>query len=399
MKKFLITALSLVCFTSVFMSCSDDDDNKGNNGNGYDGYPYSELTQQQQKEKLNEDGLKFIAEMQDLSDEKGVGLLTTFYMLTDMSNPGGSSEPDANDAIVDSQRAIAVDNIININEFYGKYTWDAEIQEWEISESADKLVFEFPASLDAETNNGKIEITGVASDVNYDGYQLPKELNAKLFVDNLDAGSITVKSNIVSGTSIPSTAEATFVFGKYKLAMNADKGNTNKATVKLTKDSKTLLDGNVNLVANLDEWVNKGDDYVPSSANGGIKILSILEMSVKSANIAKIAEEVYVIEKKYNAMEEWTSDLEKAETDEIVAVYNKYMDAGLVSLDDKTAIATLVASTREETYGSYKYYYQDYALKFHDDSEAYLDVYFGTGFSKVINAINDFIESFVPAYN
>lgn len=366
MKKLLLTALSLFCLTFVFVSCSSDDDNGGVNGGKYENTPYSKLTAEAQKEKLSDDAISFLTEMDGLADVKSLNVLKAFYGIC--NTYGGPDLPNS---------PAAGKDVIYINDFYGKYTFNPTTGEWNKTASADKLVLSFPVS---ETSNGEITATGVASNIEADSIQIPRELNAKVYQDSKEVGSVQVKANLANLESIPSSASVKFTLDSYEFTTSVTKGGTNTASMKLTKGSKVLVDGKASLVANLDELV---DDNANSIKVGNVEISLLDKLALAGkVDFPNLAKAQYVVEE---TLQEGT----KAYAEAMAAAQNKYAKLDLVSTKEGTKIAKVTSIAVSSPYG---WYNTVDALQFNDSTIVQGDVYFGEGFDTVISKGTDLVN-------
>ncbi len=395
MKKFLIYALSLIFVSSAFISCSDDDDDNGKIPG--DDWNYSSLTPEQQKEKLSEEALGLLSEMQDLSNAKGVELLTTFYFLSDYLFDDDDEVSVSNQT---QKNIFSVKSALDIADLLGKYTWNVQTQSFDW-EPAENIVIEIPSSLTSIENDGKIEanilgITNIGQEI------LPTEVSIKMYVAGKEEGSITAKATYGS-TVIPNTAQATFVIDQYTVTANASKGSTNKAEVTLKKGSKTLIEGNATATGDVDKVV-AGTAY-PEGGEAVVKITDNLQVSGE-IEYAKMAAAMYALEeeaeKKYKEEGAWTNELEEWYSKEYVKIQNQYIDANLISRSNKYKIAQLEFISVDDSYtwGSTTYtdFYEVPALRFNDNTVIEAEVYFGTGFDKVLAALNELILEFYPEF-
>ncbi len=403
MKKYLYTLLLATFLLPTFYSCSSDSDSDDNNGteNGnYKDYPYSQLTTEQQKKKLETDANQFITKIDALTNAKSVELLRIFNELCEISDP---ELPTSKDPA----------SIIAIKDFYGKYTWDFKTSTWSKSESADKLVFILPATTASRKdskNDGKIEVTGVSSGSDLDGYQLPKELKALLYASDAKVGTINVNATEVNSANLPKTAKIEYIFDNYTFVLEAEKGTENKSTFSLKNGSEIIMEGVANLAGNLVELVN-GNNSNLGKGSSEIKLLNNLVV-IGEGDLGKTFKDLDAIDKTYSKEHgdkwNWTAEIEKKYYEEKAAVWNNNMAGSLVSRDDKTKIAEIKVRIKEDKYtytmpnpetGKEETYTDiDYnetiGLKFKDETIVDMEVYFGEGFDTVIKKWNDFITKF-----
>lgn len=383
MRKFYFMSMLLaILLVPVLSSCSSDDDDNGKGD--YTEYPYSSLTPEQQKEKLAADANTFITKVDGLSTSKGVKLISSLNDLPDLPDFTTSSASDKK--VKDS----SIEKIIEINEFHGTYTWNFTTEDWDKTEATDKLTLLLPASEAsrlANKNDGKIEVTGVASEATTDnGYRLPKELKALLFVDNANVGTINVSATEVSADNYPKSANVSITLEDYTISMSAEKGSNNKTSFSFKKGNESLLEGTANLNGNLEE----DKDYGESAAE--VKIMDNLLVAHKG-DLGKVFSEYEKIDVKYDDVD-WTETIDKAYYEEKVAAWNNNMTSSLVSRKDETKIADMILMLYVEKEGQYTYYDQVPAFKFNDDTIVDMEVYFGKGFDNVLSNWEDFINKF-----
>ena len=103
-------------------------------------------------------------------------------------------------------------------------------------------------------------------------------------------------------------------------------------------------------------------------------------------------------EDKYGYSYDWSDAVNEAYMKEAVALFNKYANLYLVSTKDKCKIADVEISyaKEEECWSGYceTYYYTDFLLVFNDMTKVSAEVFFGSGFNKVIDAWMDFLSNF-----
>lgn len=386
MRKFYFILLFAAVALMPFMSaCSSSDDDSDGEGTDYLDYPYSSLNVSQQKEKLSQDARVLINKMNGLQDSKALALLV---QLSSMST---FFESD-----VDEPVTPFVKTITEINEFYGKYTWDFDKEDWVKSESTDKLVLIFPASSASDSsrkNDGKVEVTGVASSATTDdGYRLPKELNAQLYVDDKKVGSVSVNAVDISDSVLPKAAKIVIALENYTLSMEATKGSVNTASFAFTRANDILLEGAANLQADLDDIVVEDGDGSIGESVVEVRILDNLLIAHKG-NVGELLKGYDRIEKEFENSN-WTEAVDKSYCEKRIAVWNTQMKSALVARADEAKIADVISVLYVDEYSGRKDYSDDMGFKFNDSTIVNADVFFGEGFSAVVSAWEDFIEDF-----
>ncbi|MDU1890011.1 MAG: hypothetical protein E6767_04915 [Dysgonomonas sp.] len=386
MKKYLLFLMMTVFLASFFVACSDDDDPKPG-----EEVP-TDLTPEEIKTEIANDAQALLTKMKGLNNSKGLELMSVFANLFEAFN--NQETPDYGRKVKKSTGDILLDS-----DFYGEYSWDSVNSEWTLSkELADKLVFVLPASstsMEAGENDGKIEITRVDSDVEKDGHKIPKSVNAVLYVNNINVGTIALIATGISLEQAPASVDMKLTLEAYVLDMNVTKGAESKSTFSFKNGSETLIDGYANLTADVDGSI-KNDDLVGlGNAAAEVNILGNLSLQA-TGDLGKALKAVQAAEDKWDAVNEWTSAGEKAYVEEVAAAYNNNLTGKLVSKKDNKneKFADAVCRVKEETYGSYKEYEEVLAFKFTDESVVDAGVYFGKGFDNVISQWMDFINKF-----
>lgn len=381
MKKiYLLLSIILLAFAFTASSCSDSGKETpeiptppgpepGPDPDPNEEYPYSSLTPEEQKEKLATDASKLLGKLSDLKNEKAISLIET---LTAIELPYFENAPSAR-------------SIIEINQFHGKYTWNAEEEDWVKSDFADKLILVFPATEKSDSNNGIIEITGEASDSDLNGYRLPKKLNAKLFVDNKNVGTINVEAANISTSTYFKTAKISIDLTAYSIVVDAEKGETNKATLSFKKGSETLIDASFSINGALTE-----DVLLLGESESVINLMDNLSF-IESGDIQKYLNKIDVLKNNPSISDEdYWNGMAQAWNDEITGV--------LVSKKDETKIASLLYRVHKETYtygeNTYTDFYLVETLKFNDKTSVDAEVFFGQGFDNIKKQWESFINSF-----
>ena len=401
MKKFsyLLFAAMIGAF-SVFSSCSDDNDNNADDPKKYPDYKYSELSVEKQKEKLEDDAISFLSEMEELKDNEALKILSEFSALLEISSP---------DKEFDS-----VEDVIRIADLYGKYTWNTSRKVWDFEELDKQTEFYF--SVDGVP--ASIAISGVASSITQELYkeneeqingrweytdelvatvEIPKSITVKIYSRTSEVGTINISSDIKDKTTIPVLSEVSYSLGKYTMATTIKKASPSVAKSTIKKGNKVLVEASVDLSGNMDNLANEKDPG-QMTGNATIKIMDALALS-GNWNITNYTKDCDKAEDNwdYNYYElDW--EWEKAKevyVKEYSKAFNDNTDLYLISVSDKTKIAKLVSTVKEEKYSDYYSYWEEsYTLQFGDETSVEAEVYFSSGFDTFMNKLKEFINSF-----
>ncbi len=452
MNKVFLLFLSAFFLTFSLVSCADDNEEPTNNtetpgGDDDEEIPYSELTPEEQKERLQSDAIGFISALEGLTEEPGYKTMEVFSSLME-TNP------------ISLQSGIlrnASSDIFYINDFHGKYTWDSDEQKWNREPNDGSIIFEFPTTTDGNTNTEKIEISGVASEYyasqswtewedtgkyeERDGYpypiyneyeytesyQLPKSLTGSVTSNGKSVASISANSDLLNNDQLPTTGTLSFIFGSYKMEFSANAKDNNTATFSLKKENTSLLSMTANLNGNAEKIYNKEGD----AGNGNFKLIIMGKLALQG-NMNKISEftnKSKALDKQYDVnnyrlfgLDDSSEKYNKAQCN----LVDQYGTFALISTDDTTKIADMkMKAIFSETYEDHYFYYQDYntgkyydyikevyldkkptyfytytywesvpVLYFNDDTSIEASVYFSKGFDELLDRIDEFMSKF-----
>jgi hypothetical protein len=417
MKKisFLLIA-SFICVGVLFTACGD------NNENGGTTPPepgYSTLTPEQQKEKLQNEGIAFLNEVDGLKDLKAIKILVEFSRLM-----GSESESTT---YYQTMGLRADDDLLHIADFYGIFTWNEQTGEWTRTDSKTAAEWHFkvdgiPAKIVATAVSSGV--TGSFTDQYYNNYwdeeeqvwiyevteettsfEIPKEVNVKLYSNTTEVGSVSVKADVKDANTAPKLTELTYTLDNYTHSTKFAKGTPNIATSTLKKGNKVLIDAKIDVSGNLDDLVNAEDENdisYPETGNATIKILDNLSF-VGKVEIAKYVEAGKKASQEFSKNEA-KYGYEKAREMALiaeVAAMNAYWHLYLVSLSDNTKIADLIykaewgTETTENEWGTdtYSYYNVIPVLKFNDNTQVEAAVYFSEGFDTFLDKLEKFVKN------
>jgi hypothetical protein len=323
--------------------------------------------------------------------------------------------------------ARTIQEILNISDFYGVFTWNPSLENWTFSPSTTEFKFIFPASPSSTTNNAELTAQSISSGVKVvidtqtgDQLNLPSSVNAILKIGGIQVGAY--EANAVYSNGDPTPVEL-----GYKLTLNGyvwenSAKRTTPITVKssFSHDGKNLIDFNVGSTANIDKLMEGSEltQYL-GKANCLISLMDNFVM-VAEMNMEGMANDegvLYnsIIEPNYNSSTYYT-DLNtnnKKLSDGEALAFNKNVKMSLVSKKDGTKLADVVQrSEKGESWnvqsswnGSYWVYdpnstikVQEYNtimyLRFNDSTEVAMDVYFSSGFDNLSTKFQNFINSF-----
>jgi len=383
MKKFsyLLFATMIGAFL-VFSSCSDDnndiDDDIENNDDQkkYTDYEYSELSVEKQKEKLEEDAISFLSEMEELKDNEALKILNEFSLLLEVSSP--------------DKEFNSVEDLIRIADLYGKYTWNASRRVWDFEESNKQTEFNFPV----DGVPASIAITGVASSITTEELEIPKSIAVKINSRTSEVGTINLFSDIKDKTTAPVKSEVSYSLGKYTMTTTVEKASPSTAISTIKKGNKVLIDANADISGNMDRLINE-EDPGQMTGNATIKIMDALAIS-GNWDLTSYMKACEKADDNYNNN---SSQFGWERADEIYIkacskAFNDHADLYLISVSDKTKIAKLLSTVKAKDDYGYTYWEETFALQFGDETTVDAEVYFTEGFDTFMNNLKKFMNSF-----
>ena len=409
--------------------------------------PYSQLSPDEQKAKLEQESIDFLNECNAIKDLSTIKTIEYLAELFDISNP---DIPDPHTEV------SSVKEIFDLTGVYGVYTWNASSRKWTQSNSSTELKFVFPAkkgvtsnnaSLSVKTENSGVTFTESWWDYEYEGgqwnevkretvYYLPKSATGVLTIDNKEAAKIDFGAEYKDKKEVPATAVYKMNADGYEYWWKVEKAKESKVSMKFSHNNKSLLEGMAKSGAKVDEIVDlvKEDDYDYDDiynrlgkADAYLKLMNNL-MVVYTVDVEKYAKELDAIYEwednkwediDWNTSSYWTQygQLHKERAEKDAKAFNDFMKASLVSFKDNYKIADLVAKSEKtgERWDNYQwnstYNYWDWSwhfseiklydiyevniyLKFGDGSLIEASVYFGEGFNELERKWEEFIDAF-----
>ena len=150
-------------------------------------YKYSELTPEEQKAKLEQEGIAFLNEANALKSLKVIDALEYLDELLGLDSP----KIDGVKSSVKSTKEI-----FDLTNTYGVYTWDASKKEWIETKSTSELKFVFPANNKAKSNNASLSIKFANSGATFGDEEmeirLPKSATGILNIDNTEIAKVEI---------------------------------------------------------------------------------------------------------------------------------------------------------------------------------------------------------------
>ena len=395
--------------------------------------PYSKLTPDQQKAKLEQESINFLREMNALSNSPAIKAIEHLGELLDRSEP---NVPSPISQVNDWKE------IFDLTDVTGVFTWNRSQNRWVETSSATELRFVFPATTSGTTNNATLIVkaensgrifTGTGEryweeynsstgqwDWGYDDYEievyLPKSATATLTIGANQAASIEFGAEY-NTKDVPEKAIYKMSTNDgYEILWTVNTRGDEKISMKLSRNNNSLVEavGKTNAkISEIEDLLLDGefsdeDIYKRlGKADAIVKLMNDLAL-VYWIDTEKFVREMDAIweweDKKWDEIHSlpWDSyvtqrnALEKELREKIAKANNDFMKLALVSTKDNFKVADLVAKAEKEDYSwsGLEYYEIVYYLKFNDNTLVEASVYFGDGFDKLISEWEDFINAF-----
>jgi hypothetical protein len=413
----LVFGACAISSTVLLSSCSKDDDPTSIRPEVKIPTEFSNLTDEQHKTNLEDNGLDLVAKLTALKNTAGVNTTISMdHFLSVASLPEGGRAATNNKAVkmmlllskfgIGNAKASEVlkgfrtkeDEAPStaqevFDEYKGTYAFNSSTQMWDYTAGGDKIVFQFPSTETGTTNNAELAIYGYASKqvvndaAGYEG-DVPTALKADLSV----GGTKQIEYNFTASyksNGEPTSVITSLTIGAFKLAFEAV-NTTSEVGVEysLTENNINILSfgvgasGNFNS-DNLNESEAPGDIVTSSSAYFQIMDIKFAgEVDAKSLSDA----------------------LEGIETvEQEAAAYNAHTTFVVFYADDNKKIADLefYSTTSEICYDFNGDGIEDdceldeivdVRLIFADDSKATLETYTEIGFDELETELEAFVD-------
>ncbi|MDH6356583.1 hypothetical protein [Parabacteroides sp. PF5-9] len=373
--------LIIALFAAMFLTaCSDDD--KKEQGPDPDPtpnlsledileLPYSELTPEQQKIKLENQS---IALLDMANDTKNSAAIKTFQNLThliDISNP----------ELVKGEKTKTIEDAFEYADVYGIHTWNNG--KWVKTNSQSELKFVFPSKKGSSSNDAELVIKAESSGIPVDirntdeywdsekntwieevtetRYYLPKSAEGFIKINGSEIGTVALKADYKNEKEVPEKMEVVANLEKYTFETIFNKAAENEVASVLKKGNDTMFYAYAAATIKIDEVFDKVIDVVkvPDHLFGKVKsYIKILDdlIIVATGDAANMIKELNALDDEFDAKwdalyeyEHWKmkdyytirNQYDKEYCEKSIAIRKKYMTVTLASTDDATKIATL----------------------------------------------------------
>jgi hypothetical protein len=416
MKKNALLLLSVLFTGTLLISCGDKTKELA----------YANLTVEQNKTKMQDDGLATMDKLNGMSDLSGV------YAMQDLSNLMSSSTlvgaPYAQAVTkfiapivgmnkdvksLTSLRAggFVVYGLINtLQENGGVYTYNPSTQSFTRVPSTTEITFNYPIG-NSSTNNGKLSVKNIvvtASTLQGDEAELIKSLDVTLTKGTSTLLSVQLRATYdADETPTTMSTDMSFVEG-YAFAQDLTRSNGAVSwSMAYTLNDANLLSANFKTLGNFtndalnntgsldeDDWI----DQVLDNANASVQLGNLKVTGVVDINKLKAAHD--------KAFPDGESGTE-ADANKLSGMFNQYITLVVMYAKEGTVIAKSNFFTKEysdyyfnyQTYQYQEYTYYDASMQFvFKDGSAMDQSFFDQGFEDLQAAFDEMVAAFQTNY-
>lgn len=365
---------------------------------------FSELTVEQNKAQLEENGIQFITAMNDIQNTDAVTALSSLsdkFFAFDESEEfeasmgarlinavAGLKETNSAEEVFTAMRlkgTVPEGEPTSPEEFFdiyaGIYNWDPQIEDWDYTAQGTAIVFNFPSDENVTSNDASLVIKdyqGVTvanpADPDYAG-DMPTNLVVELKVDNVKVMEYTFKATY-NNEGVPSSGESKLTITPFSFTVSIT-NNSEEVSVdySLKKNTDNLVSFGAKANGNFtDEALSEATDPsdVVDEAGAYFQVMNIRVAGL--IDVANLGPEV-------NALHEQELSDEQMMKKE-AELLNKYVDLVVYYADSKQKIADteFYAYMETDDYWGYEYWDYDLRMVFADGSKSTFDTYFEAGF-------------------
>jgi hypothetical protein len=375
---------------------------------------FSKLTVEEQKQKIEENGLEMVEVMNGIQDTKAMTTMMNMLEMTGAEVYGAPMQKLVAD--VKNHRRNSFQNFDKQmrvsyidSEVWGEYDYNFDSEEIEKTKDlTNKIVVRFPATESATKNNAVITITYEASKIQIPETEevYPSKLTYKMTVDAKEVMSANYEGSYYNDGS-PKSVKQSVEIEDYSWAAEVT-NDQKKATesYEFKNGSKTIIKttAEINGVLTEDVITDSFEDGEPQDAISDFAAyFQVMDIAVKggTSDLKGFADAM-------TALNENEKLSEKEMMEKQVELINKYMVCTALFVDDNRKFADVEFYVVEEVY---EYSYYDYFLEkevteseidysiaprfiLSDGSKVDVEEYFQNGFNDLIEKIEDMVEDF-----
>ena len=399
-------------------SCGGDDDNNGNGGTPGDGGSGTELTEAQQKQKLEETAKELMAKV-SANDFNAIKELGDYVDRTFDNTDSRIVENWFNacvDACLVSETDDEIKNLYSASNFTGIF--ELQGNKWEQTGNADYLQFMFSDESGREcvitlTHSGKDTKVHHESfdDEDYiyspdwtssytrrveNAYMIPENISLSLTQDGKELAAMDMKTSISIGsgdfdyTRDKAEVSVNAEVSRYKITVNKAAFNAGKnasASAELSINGETLITAS----GSVDGHIYEDADPDVKNVAINLDILGKVQLRGTSKDAGKMIEYYDLAS---------SNDQDEAAFKEYVKKGNELLDVKLYFDGSSTSSAYMEMYALEEGYPGYEYWNYEPVIRFADGTGyATIEDYFDEGyFDSVIKTFENLVEDFTNLF-
>lgn len=413
MKQLLIIILISL---GLFACTKDENENKEE--------VQTSLTVEQQKEKLDKEGINFIGNLKDLENPDLMNPLAYFIeIIQDMDEDQFIiAKKIGADIILNSKKlksekfvkSATIDDASSLkrtmNDNQGIYTYNRSNKTWTKTVASGKIEFRFPSSETQTNNNSIMVISNLTTIVVYNQNvkdnleDLPKTLTVDFKVDNATLYGLNFSADYNSD-NIPTKEVYSLVLTPYKVVEEYSLSNNNLVSAKFSMSYKDqpLIAAGITAEGNFkDDQLSSEDAEVDDILHKSTAYLQIENVKVSgNIDIKNIASKMRDFEDQYKSKyNQYSDQYPKDYYDAVVGEFRKSTLLKVSFADRNEFFANLVpyrSSEKDIYYDAHwnpiEYTRNDYDFKLvlTDGSEVD-ESYFDSGFDMFKDKLNSFID-------
>jgi hypothetical protein len=389
-----------VVISQLAISCSSDNDEPVNDTNAQITellqQPYSALTPDQQKVKLENEANGMLTQMESAKSSTALDAFKNLESIFSINLPNIQ---------FGKKTAKTVQEVLNVSNAYGIYTWNPQTGEWTKTASTSKLEFLFPANEKATTNNASLTASSVASTVKIvvndetgEEMYLPSSVTASLTIDGNTVGKYDALAVYVNGKPEPTEVSYKLTLNEFVFENSAKRTSPVSVTSSFSKNGKNIISFNIGSTADIDNLM-QGNTLAKyfGTANCLITLMDnfVLVADMNAEGFAIADEELNKIPAPNYSSTAEVNAYNKKISEGLVNAFNNNVKMALVSKKDGTKLADVVKrSIKADTNGYGQDQYDDLLfLRFNDKTEVAMGVYFSTGFDDFETKFENFLKS------
>jgi hypothetical protein len=420
MKKIYRKLIPLCLGGVVLFSCHKDDEVKKSDPLTQIPSTFSELTVEQNKTQLEDNGIEVVNGLTELKNSLSVKSSISFSSFLNQASPDNSGMRKtrglqivnllsmfgkgqiSSKQLLTNLRTSEDTSSVSVQEIFsenvGVYTWDGSNKDWAYSKTGSAIVFKFPSTEAGTSNNAVFTIhdyKGVNTPSGFiEDYQgdLPTQLMAELVVDGTKVLEYSYAASYNSNGE-PTSFETNLVLNAFKFHVKlSNDTKVAKSEYSLSKSDKILIGYGSEVKGNFassNVLASESPSSVIESAAAYFQFMNI--RFAGNANVTAID----------NTMSSNLTVNQKVEA------LNKNYKLVVYYIDSEKKIADTEFYTTKHTYTTWKYnsttqeYEEvevtedeaDIRLAFADGSKSDLETYTNTGFKDLEDSFVDFANA------